>query len=294
VHDRLSTDRSDSPPQASQKVEIAEFIGHPLHSNCTAPSEFRPPPDRSKMPMIPDLRRLRKLPRFRFPKTSRSPQDRQHRSQELVRIRFGLHHASVPAILRRWFRRNFANERRDKLFQKSSPAAEHLTEFAGHELRVDREVMTDSGYKGSTFATHMLRSPRYGPLGVQIPDPNGMLCRTARIVRMQSCTVNFNRVLTTTNERDRQGGRAPCKRQSRIFGPKVIRSMLARHGTRSRLWLLLGDLKRPPEMSDLKSLLKDRRGRPAPPRRPALGAGRGSHGFPEPQPPSCLLPWPCG
>jgi hypothetical protein len=57
--------------------------------------------------------------------------------------------------------------------------------------------------------------------------------------------------------------------------------MRAQRGTRSRLWLLAGDLKRPPEMSDLKSLLKDRRGQLARSRHLMLESGRGSHGFPE-------------
>jgi len=30
------------------KIETIEFIGHPLYSNCTAPSEFRPPPEASE------------------------------------------------------------------------------------------------------------------------------------------------------------------------------------------------------------------------------------------------------
>jgi len=44
----LSAERTASSPQASQKVETVEFICHPLHSNCTAPLEVRPPPEGSE------------------------------------------------------------------------------------------------------------------------------------------------------------------------------------------------------------------------------------------------------
>jgi hypothetical protein len=72
----LGTERINSPPQASQKLETVELICRPRTLNRTAPSEFRPPPEQ------PECRRfltlcVRKSVTRGFSETSKSPQDHQ-------------------------------------------------------------------------------------------------------------------------------------------------------------------------------------------------------------------------
>jgi hypothetical protein len=161
VHDRSNTDGSNSPPQASQKVETTEFIGHPLHSDCTAPSEFRPPPDRSKLSTIPDLRRCENCRDFSFRK-----RPRPHRIVHTDRMSlFAFELGQITHLFRRFYGGGsdgiFANERRDNLFQKSSMGCESIGGI--RRSRGEGQLRSDDGFWIKTLRLRHIHFDRHDP-----------------------------------------------------------------------------------------------------------------------------------
>lgn len=144
----LGAASSNSFPQALQKIDTVELIGHPLYSNCTAPSEFRPPPERSE---------CYRSPAFCISESyglgfRNGPSPLMRRIDlcyfRLFRIRIGLDHASVPAILRRWFQCVFANVWCEELFRESCARVRGIADYRRRISSAD-----DPALRASTLTT---------------------------------------------------------------------------------------------------------------------------------------------
>lgn len=143
----LGAASNDSSPRALRKIHTVELICHPLYSNCTAPSEFRPPPERSECCRSPVLC-ISESHRLGLSK-SPSPLMRVDSDYfHLFRTRIGLDHASVSAILRRWLRRVFANVWCGELFQDSCGRVRGIADNRRRIWSADGSVLI-----ASTFTT---------------------------------------------------------------------------------------------------------------------------------------------
>ena len=219
-------------------------------------------PDPSRSESIPDLRLPKRLSPLRIVNTDR--RIFSHLISATSRICSGDFTAAGPT----GFRKRMAR----RIIPKSFATSKHPLEFHSPQSGDLRAVMTDSGCQESMPATFLCSNRHHlvlsaSKLQTQMDIPSNRAGRSDSQLH-----VDFGQA-----ERERQGGCAQCEGQSHIFGRQVTRSMLPRHGARPRLWPLQVDPNRPPQMSDLNLLLKDRRGRSALPRQLARVAG---HGFP--------------
>jgi hypothetical protein len=179
VQDHLSTESGNSPSQASQNFEISEFIGHPLYSNCTAPSEFRPPPEQSKCRRSLTLCVCKAIESgFRKRLSPLATVNLDHRS--LFASDSG--HITYP------FRRFCGGGSSRNPQTNGSEIYSKISHLVGHGRRSDLQVMTGFGSLG----LHVLRPIRFDCHDTALPTSKfqehmELPCRTTRVVRINSC-----------------------------------------------------------------------------------------------------------